>query len=70
MSAAATRRMRASVTEYARRCEYWAGKAQVESDAGNEGAAICLRHVARLRSNDAFAAVAAHAAETAKAGTK
>ena len=53
------RRMRVEVIEQARRCEHWAGKAQESADAGDEGAAICLRFVARQRSEAAFAAVAA-----------
>lgn len=53
------RRMRAEVIEQARRCERWAGEAQAAEDAGRAGAAICLRFVARQRSEAAFAAVAA-----------
>ena len=52
------RNMRAEVVYQAQRCEYWAGKALEEFDAGHPGAGICLAFVARQRSDAAFAAVA------------
>lgn len=52
------RRMRAEVIEQARRCEKYAGEAQALADAGRPGSSICMKYVARMRSEAAFAAVA------------
>lgn len=51
------RLLRAEVVHQAHRCEYWLAEAQARDDAGDQDSAICLRFVARQRSDAAFAAI-------------
>lgn len=51
--------LRRTIVHEAQRCEHWLAEAQARADAGNHGSAICLRFVARHRSEAAFAAAMA-----------